>query len=85
VPGEWKRRQRVDPRSKSRTVGRPPIYSGTVEDRRLAANRRYWNCPQRVSESWHREQFTRTKAEVAFEYSLSAYEEWFESLDDDVC
>jgi hypothetical protein len=87
VPGEWKRRGRVDPRSKSPKLGRPfqrfLAVTDSAERRRL--HWRAWDQnPKRVARVWLYESHTRSKAEVLASESLALYSEWFETLDDEL-
>jgi hypothetical protein len=85
VPGEWKRRARVDPRSKSRKIGRPRELFLWVDDpaeRARLHNRRSDQSAQRVAREWRYETQTRSKAEVLAAEAVCLYAEWFESLDD---
>jgi hypothetical protein len=86
VPGEWKRRARVDPRSKSRKVGRPRKCFAWVDDyaERQRMHRRVRDeDPVRVARNWRHETQTRSKAEVLAAEAVCRYAEWFESLDSD--
>lgn len=87
IPGEWSRRARVDPRSKSRKLGRPRQKFVAVDDpaERARLNCRWWsNSAAPVLRGWRFEAHTRSKAEILGEAAVHSYAEWFESLDDEL-
>jgi hypothetical protein len=86
VPGEWKRRGRVDPRSKSSKIGRPVEKFKWVADpgeRLRCVDRARKNSPAVVTRKWRHEAMRRCAAEVMAESSCHAYVEWFDALDDE--
>ncbi len=85
--GEWKRRGRVDPRSKTHKVGpgRPRTRFLWVDDpveRRRLIDRASEENPQRVVRAWRHEPMRRSKSAILAEGAALAYAEWFDSLDD---
>jgi len=86
IPGEWKRRNRFDPRSMSRKVGRPPqkfLWVTDSAERKRMVRTAADQSPSIVARAWLHESMTRSKAEVLSQASIDAYTDWCESLDDE--
>jgi hypothetical protein len=87
VPGEWKRRGRVDPRSKSRKFGRPfQKFVGVVDPvERHRLNSAWWrNSAGPVLRAWRFEKQRLYKSDVLFEMAVGEYADWLDAFDDEL-
>lgn len=78
----WMRAWRAaHPTGRSRGGQRKHFTAEAVAQAHRDAVRRFRASPARVAQSWYREQFRRSSAQIRFEAECDSYAEWCAELD----